>query len=594
MRISEFIDNLDIDSLANLVEQFSLNIAPVTRNKIKKYFNEIKDFHEIILNSYDECERRKIFEFYVEYYEQTFIEIPEIKILNDEMLGKESILGVPELIANLWGYIVKDGDVEHFKFFDDAFSMLNNNFINKIVSDIETPNDTTLGNLIINNIDSFIEVVSSDKYKYIKIGVSKKICKDVILKTTIKTNSEVEFIFYFLDSINIIHKSTLGGIVVSEENMHWWLTTDVENKIRIINKFTTSDFLLKKFVEFSKKDIIYLQFIFSFPNKKISIDAVEELCIVDIVKFKYVIEVFNEIGLLKVKDNFFVFNLQANSNPSETVDNFMYVQPNYEITTSFLLPSEKKIFILKFAELKSKDSAVVYQITKISIIKGFHYGLKAEEIIEFLESNSISPVPQNIEFSINDWYKLYSSIKLEKVNLLTVTDDFLLNKVMSIHRFKKLVIGEVSKNHLIVSNFDKAKLILIQEEILLEDFKIMKNDEEIKENIEVDITYRKKDSEEIYIPRNIKKFINTNRLYTATSEQKILAIKYCLTKELNIEVLYDDAEDRVLNNKKLELQPIEISDMWENPDVIVYSSEYKKNYSINVKNIKRFRILLKN
>ena len=499
--------------------------------------------------------------------------------------------GVSELLANLWGYTVKENGSVNFKFFDDAFEVLNNNFVNKIVLADEVVESTSIGDLIINNIDSFIEVVSSDKYKYIKVGISKKICKDVIAKTRISNTQEVEFIFYFLDNINVIHKSNVGTIIVSEENMHWWLTNDADNKIKIIDKFIKSDFITTKFSDFEKKDIVFLKFILSLSGKRISVKDIKNLNIVDIEKFNIALDVFKEIGLLEISDDYFVFNLKANTSGDGDVDNFMYVQPNYEITTSFLLPSVKKIFILKFSELKSKDSAVVYQITKSSITKGFHYGLTADEIIEFLNTNSISVVPQNIEFSIRDWYKLYSSIKLEKVNLLTIDDDFLISKVMSLPKFKALVVSQLDSKHLIVSDYDKAKEILIEEEILLEDVKIMLNDEDMKEDTEVDISYRKKENEDIYIPRNIKKFINTNRLYTATNEQKILAIKYCLTKDLNIEVLYDDAEDRVLNNKRLVLQPIEISDMWENPDVVVYSSKYKKNYNVNVQNIKRFRIL---
>ncbi len=586
MKISEFIDELDINSLANLVDEFSLQIAPVTKNKIKKYFDTAKDFHEIILNSYDDLERKRLFEFYVEAYEHQFI---DMDFQENEV--NENSFTVSDLIANLWGYVVKEQGTEKFIFFEDAFKVLDDNFVNKIVIEEEVEENTTLGNQLISNVDSFIEVVSSDKYKYIKIGVSKKIVKDVLAKTTIKEDVEVEFVFSFLDNINVIHKSGTGNIVVSEENMHWWLTNTAENKIKIIDKFIKGSFVSQKFPEFESKDVVFFKFMLSLCGKKISKEHVLSLNIIDAEKFNLAIETMVAIGLIKSDETSIVYNLKVNSVGEENVDNFMYVQPNYEITTSFLLPIEKKIFILKFSELKSKDSAVVYQITKSSITKGFHYGLSADEIINFLNENSISPVPQNIEFSVRDWFKIFSSISFEKVNLLTIKDDFLLKKVMSNARFTDLLVREIDQHHIIVSDFDKAKEILISEEVLLEDVKIMLNDEDIKEDVEADISFRKKENEDIYIPRNIKKFINTNRLYTATSEQKILAIKYCLTKELRIEVLYDDITDKVLNNKKIELQPIEISDMWENPDVVVYSPEHKKNYNISVKNIKRFRIL---
>lgn len=143
-----------------------------------------------------------------------------------------------------------------------------------------------------------------------------------------------------------------------------------------------------------------------------------------------------ELGILRIKgieeDGTDV--LAAAENLGEKMD-FAFDEANFENSRFFsidaafnvmLFPGLPLIHLLdlaKFLELKHFDTAVSFEITKKSVMRGFDSGLSCEKILELLQKHCVHQLPQNLLISIEDWKKSYSSISVFKGYVLRVSDE---------------------------------------------------------------------------------------------------------------------------------------------------------------------------
>jgi hypothetical protein len=75
-------------------------------------------------------------------------------------------------------------------------------------------------------------------------------------------------------------------------------------------------------------------------------------------------------------------------------------------TLASLLP------LVSFMEVRDVQIAGQFEITRKSCMAAFSRGQSAQEMIALLEAHSSRPIPQNVVFSINDWFRSYSAFSL--------------------------------------------------------------------------------------------------------------------------------------------------------------------------------------
>ena len=68
--------------------------------------------------------------------------------------------------------------------------------------------------------------------------------------------------------------------------------------------------------------------------------------------------------------------------------------------------------VLDLCTFKSYDSVIQLEITKKSCLKAFDLGYKLEEIKNLLEKYTIHELPQNLIFSLDEWYEQFQSCKV--------------------------------------------------------------------------------------------------------------------------------------------------------------------------------------
>ncbi len=108
---------------------------------------------------------------------------------------------------------------------------------------------------------------------------------------------------------------------------------------------------------------------------------------------------------------------------SEQLDNSVSINAGFSITVLKDLPLSVFIDLASCSELESCTTVASFRITKTACLRAFAGGAKPEGIESLLKKTASHELPQNLLFSLRDWYGLYSSGSLFKGYVLQVADD---------------------------------------------------------------------------------------------------------------------------------------------------------------------------
>ncbi|MDR2898134.1 MAG: helicase-associated domain-containing protein [Spirochaetaceae bacterium] len=106
------------------------------------------------------------------------------------------------------------------------------------------------------------------------------------------------------------------------------------------------------------------------------------------------------------------FAADAGSVPEERLPPTLHVDGGFSVTIFPGLSLKALLDLLVFLEIVSVDTAGRFELSKRSCLAGFDSGLSPSDIIARLEQRSGHPLPQNILFSINEWYTGYTAVSL--------------------------------------------------------------------------------------------------------------------------------------------------------------------------------------
>lgn len=82
------------------------------------------------------------------------------------------------------------------------------------------------------------------------------------------------------------------------------------------------------------------------------------------------------------------------------------ILPNFEVMANSKEAHPQSLLMLAFiSEIRKLDVVIIFEITKGSLKKAVNVGFSPEDIIAFLKDNCIKEMPQNVEYSIEDWIR---------------------------------------------------------------------------------------------------------------------------------------------------------------------------------------------
>ncbi len=88
------------------------------------------------------------------------------------------------------------------------------------------------------------------------------------------------------------------------------------------------------------------------------------------------------------------------------------VDAGFTVTVFPGLPLARLLPLTAFTETESLRTAAVFTLTRRACLKSFDSGYTPEKIISLLETYSGRTLPQNVSFSVREWYKNYTSASL--------------------------------------------------------------------------------------------------------------------------------------------------------------------------------------
>lgn len=99
------------------------------------------------------------------------------------------------------------------------------------------------------------------------------------------------------------------------------------------------------------------------------------------------------------------------------------VDAAFEVTLMPGLGARNLIELAKFANIKTFDTVVVFEISRQSAMRGFDLGITPDSLKEYLSEHSTWELPQSFSVSVEDWYSSYSQATLYKGYVLKVNSE---------------------------------------------------------------------------------------------------------------------------------------------------------------------------
>jgi hypothetical protein len=79
--------------------------------------------------------------------------------------------------------------------------------------------------------------------------------------------------------------------------------------------------------------------------------------------------------------------------------------------------------IASFSLVRETGTAVRFELTRDSVVRGFNRGIKAEAILDMLNRLSGDRTDQNLRWTVTDWEKRYAEVSLYQGLILTLSED---------------------------------------------------------------------------------------------------------------------------------------------------------------------------
>jgi|GEM_PF-1953862 len=145
----------------------------------------------------------------------------------------------------------------------------------------------------------------------------------------------------------------------------------------------------------------------------------------------------------------------------------LIVLANHELM--LLSPETEGLWkILHFCDVKKLDKVSHFILNRKSILRGMDSGYSAGKILEWLESKSAQPLPQNCSVSIRDWSNEFKTVQVNEVILLETEDSLTLDQLVAHKKFSGYITRRLSPTVAIVQLPDQTSPI---QNAPLKDFK---------------------------------------------------------------------------------------------------------------------------
>jgi hypothetical protein len=140
--------------------------------------------------------------------------------------------------------------------------------------------------------------------------------------------------------------------------------------------------------------------------------------------------------------------------PQPTTENrkSFFVLPNFELTVFTSEMEFQNLYrLMLLTEPVRTDVVSTFKLTDKSVFQAIEIGLREDDILGFLETESSKRVPRNVARSITDWTSQTTFTTFEDVTLFETETEEDLEKLMLIPAFTKTIVRKVGPTAVVIS-----------------------------------------------------------------------------------------------------------------------------------------------
>ena len=127
-----------------------------------------------------------------------------------------------------------------------------------------------------------------------------------------------------------------------------------------------------------------------------------------------------------------------------------YVQPDFEILVPVFASYKTKWLVASFAELQNLGEMWCFKLTKSSVQTFLEKGNTAEYLCNLLASISVTPIPENLIVTIQNWHEEIQRIRYFDARIVEVSDPVLACQLENIPAVQGMLVQKLGDRHFII------------------------------------------------------------------------------------------------------------------------------------------------
>lgn len=149
--------------------------------------------------------------------------------------------------------------------------------------------------------------------------------------------------------------------------------------------------------------------------------------------------------------------------PDDTTDTTTRTQAPLSIDATFSLVAHHQldfkhaIEIACFLDIKETGTVLRWELTRDAAVRGFNRSISPDNMAEKLERLSGRALPQNVRWSLNDWYRRYQSIAIHRGIVVVMTEDR--RMLMNTPEIKSLIKNELAPGVWLMDCIDEEEAL---------------------------------------------------------------------------------------------------------------------------------------
>ncbi|NOU95239.1 hypothetical protein GC093_18710 [Paenibacillus sp. LMG 31456] len=180
------------------------------------------------------------------------------------------------------------------------------------------------------------------------------------------------------------------------------------------------------------------------------LDQLEQQWIHPLIAFGWMERGTAETGEGDIFYRWRIHPMESQESLSNATDGCFYVQPDFEILVPPSVPYAIRWELAAIADQQKADLVSVYKLNKASLQRGLEKGLRLEELLMFLDKQSLYGIPENVKLTLEQWAKPFGKVKLAEVLLLRCEDAAVAEAVKKLPGCSACILEEIGEQAWIV------------------------------------------------------------------------------------------------------------------------------------------------